>query len=178
MYLAVDTETTGLSSYCQVLTAYFIILDDKFEEIDNIDLKIKYDNYNIYPKAMEINKINLDEHEKIADTQQEAKEKINNLLNKYNIKLTPLGHNIKFDLRMLKSNDLLCNDYVTETCIDTIDLCKELKNVGIIPQNQSISLSKISDYLGITVKQAKLHTAEYDIRLTIELFKLCQGLVI
>lgn len=180
MYLAIDVESTGLSSNCQVLTAYFIILDNKLNEIDNLDLYIKYNSYNIQPKAMEINKINLDEHELIADTQQVAKEKIKEFVEKYTSEelLTPLGHNIKFDLRMLKSNDLLCNDYLTDYYLDTKDLCNELKNVGIVPRNQSVSLSKISDYLGITVENAKLHTAEYDIRLTVELCKKCHSLII
>ena len=47
MYLAVDTETTGLSSNCQVLTAYFIILDDKFEEIDT-DEKANFRKFDRY----------------------------------------------------------------------------------------------------------------------------------
>lgn len=177
MYLAVDTETTGLSEKNQVLTAYFIVLDSKFNELDTLDLSIKYNNYNINKISMEINKINLEEHNLIADTQEIAKEKIKTFLSDYE-KLTPFGHNIKFDLRMLKSSDLLHETQVLSDYIDTIDTCKEMKQSGLIPKNQSVSLSKISNYLGINVTDAKLHTAEYDIRLTIELFKTCQGILI
>ena len=59
MYLAFDVETTGLENHCNVLTAYFIILNSEFNEIDTLDLKIKYPYYVIYPKALEVNQINI-----------------------------------------------------------------------------------------------------------------------
>ena len=64
MYLAFDVETTGLETNCNVLTAYFIILDADYNKIDTLDLKIKYPYYIIYPKALEINKIDILKHDK------------------------------------------------------------------------------------------------------------------
>ena len=66
MYLAFDVETTGLETHCNVLTAYFIILDSNYNQIDSLDLKIKYPYYTIYTKALEINKIDILEHDFLA----------------------------------------------------------------------------------------------------------------
>ena len=50
MYLAFDVETTGLETHCNVLTAFFIILDSNYNQIDSLDLKIKYPYYTIYTR--------------------------------------------------------------------------------------------------------------------------------
>ena len=63
MYLAFDTETSGLDpTKHNLLTACFIVLNDNLVEIDRLNLNIKYNEYNITIKAMEINKIDLIKH--------------------------------------------------------------------------------------------------------------------
>jgi len=177
MYLAYDTETTGLSSNCQVLTAYFIVLDKELNVVDTLDLKIKYDKYNIQPRAMEINKINMEEHEKSADTLEEAKSKFEFFLdkNKMDNKFIAFGHNISYDIRMLKSNNILTCDledkYFSKETLDTIEIAKDKRNDGFISPKQSLSLEKLCYSLDVNCKSDKLHNAEYDILLTIELYK-------
>lgn len=178
-YLAFDTETTGLSEKCNVLTAYFIILDKDLNEIDTLDLYIKHEDYYIQKRAMEINKINLEEHEKIADNVTDATNKIENFIRancdtEQQVRFVPLGHNVSYDLKMSRSNKLF-SSYVekrlSEHSLDTITIGKELKSLGLIPAKQSLSLGKLTQYLGVTTECEKLHNAEYDIRLTIELLK-------
>jgi len=177
-YLAFDTETTGLSEKCNVLTAYFIIYDKDFNEIDNLDLYIKYENYHIEPRAMQINKINLEEHEKIAIYPEEATEKITNFI-KQNcdtiepVEFIPMGQNVSYDLKMTRSNFLFSKqveDVLSNDILDTLLLAKKLKIKGVIPPTQSLSLGKLCSFLGIEPECEKLHTAEYDIRLTVQLY--------
>ena len=178
MYLAFDTETTGLFDNCNVLTAYFIILDKDLNELDSLDLKIKYNFYTIYTKAMEINKIDLIEHDKIALTKEEAINKLELFLNKNKTheKFSIMGHNVVFDLKMLKSNgiftDELIETYILEDCVDTLILARKLKKEKRISQYQSLSLNKICNYYDISLdSNDKFHNAEYDIRMTVELYK-------
>ena len=177
MYLAWDTETTGLSSKNQVLTSYFIILDEEYNEVDKLDLRIKYDEYVINPRAMDVNKIDMVEHEKIAITVGAAQKQLEFFLenNRVSGKYVPLGHNIKFDLRMLRSSNILTEDidfnYISSDFVDTIDMVRELKKCNKIEKTQSASLGKICKYFDIQLESDKLHDAEYDIKLTIELYK-------
>ena len=169
-YLCMDTETTGLNEKCQVLTAYFIVLDSNFNEIDCLDLKIRYPRYIIEIKAFEINKINLAKHDKIALDFLDAKMELNTFLNKNKTgKYIPLGHNVKFDLGKLIDFDIY--NYVSDTfCLDTMQIAYFLKSIGKFPQTQSLSLTHLTQYYNIK-PIGQLHTAECDIRLTINLFK-------
>lgn len=170
MYLAFDTETSGLHSDAQVLTAYFIILDSNFNEIDSLDLKIKYPIYSIQLKAFEINKIDLITHDKEAIISLDAKIKLKNFLLKHKKnKYIPLGHNVKFDLDKMKSFDIY--DHVSSIFnLDTMQIGRFLKSSNKLPFNQSLSLKNLTEYFGIKPK-GELHNAECDIRLTIDLFK-------
>jgi DNA polymerase III alpha subunit (gram-positive type) len=181
MYLAFDVETTGLENHCNVLTAYFIILNSEFNKIDTLDLKIKYPYYVIYPKALEVNQINILEHDK--DEQSVYKElailKLNAFLekNKTDIKYKIMGHNVQFDLKMLINNNIFYDELINKYLdlsenIDTLTYAKKLKNKKIIPKNQSLSLSKICYYYDLNYNNnVNFHNAEYDINLTVLLYK-------
>jgi hypothetical protein len=183
MYLAIDTETTGLLEDCNVLTAYFIILDSNLNEIDTLDLKIKHNSYKVQAKALEINKINLVEHEKTAIKKAEAKDQMEQFLSKYksNEKYIPLGHNISFDLKMLKNNQIL-SDYAIEcyfspNSMDTLTIAKFMKSCKKIPVKQSLSLVNVCKYFDISLDtELEAHNAEYDIKMTVELFKVLQSM--
>jgi DNA polymerase-3 subunit epsilon len=181
MYLAFDVETTGLETNCNVLTAYFIILDADYNKIDTLDLKIKYPYYIIYPKALEINKIDILKHDKDINSvyTELAILKLNSFLekNKTNTKYKIMGHNVQFDLNMLINNNILTKEYIDiyldlSKYIDTLILARELKLKKIIPKNQSLSLSKLCYYYDLYNElENKFHNAEYDIKLTILLYK-------
>ena len=177
-YLAFDTETTGLSTDCNVLTSFFIILDSELNQVATLDLQIKHDYYKVYTKALEINKINLIEHDKNAIPKAEAILQLENFLEKYKSKekYIILGHNILFDLKMLRCNNILSKDskekYISDTYYDTLALSRKLKTEKKIPYTQSLSLNKICYYYDISLdNECKFHNAEYDIKMTVELYK-------
>lgn len=183
MFLAVDTETTGLEDECNVLTAYFIILDNDLNRIDVLDLKIKYKYYTVYTQALEINKINLIDHHNDTNSlyNELAMIKLSSFLekNKDENKYKILGHNVQFDLKMLIKNNIINTDSINtylniDELEDTLTLAKKLKQLKLIPSKQSLSLSKICYYFELNehlIDSVNFHNAEYDIKLTVLLYK-------
>jgi len=102
--LAFDTETGGLDpKEASLLTAYFEVLDENFNTIDSLNLLVKPDDDLIKAnqQALAINKINIEEHVKGAIPYKTAKEILKAFLAKHSSKydkLTPVAHNIDFDL--------------------------------------------------------------------------------
>jgi DNA polymerase III alpha subunit (gram-positive type) len=175
-YLVFDCETTGLIASCNVLTAYFMILDNELNIIDELDLKIKYPFYIIFPKALEINKINILEHDKIAISKHEATNKIINFLKKYDTKYLIIGHNINFDIDMLKNNKILTeidiNQYFEKNYLDTYLIAKDLKKNNLLSKCQSLSLTKLCYNFDINYKSdLNFHNAKYDCYMTLGLYK-------
>ena len=184
MYLAIDTETTGLNADCQVLTAYFIVLDNDLHEMAHLDLKIRYPYYKVYTKALEVNRIDLIKHDREAIDFVDAKNVLNKFLNDHKtpFRYIPLGHNINFDLKMLKNSGLLSDDHLSPNVLDTITIAQFLKTCKIIPNKQSLSLTNLAKHFNLTTnnKTANIdfHTAEYDIRMTVELLKQLKDVVV
>lgn len=178
MFLAFDTETTGLTEQCNVLTAYFIILDSDLNQVDTLDLKIKHEYYTVYAKALEINKIDLVDHHNASINKSEACLQLIEFLhkNKTDDKYKMLGHNVSYDIKMLKSNNIFTNEimgkYISDESVDTLTLMRKIKSDKHIPSKQSLSLSKICYYYDIELDtDVGYHNAEYDILMTIELYK-------
>jgi len=177
-YLCVDTETTGLNDDAQVLTAFFIILDSNFNEIDKLDLKIRYPVYNVQLKAFSINKINLSVHDRNSIDLLDAKNTLNTFLKKHynNKKYIPLGHNVKFDLDKLSKNFDIYYYINNIFSLDTMQIAQFFKSSGKLLDTQSLSLKNLTEYYNIK-SEGELHNAEYDIKLTIKLFKHFQNLL-
>jgi DNA polymerase-3 subunit epsilon/ribonuclease T len=178
-YLAVDCETTGLLQECQVLTAFFIILDENLNEIKSLDLKIRHNLYNVQAKALEINHIDLVLHDKTSKDVTVSKLALEVFLKGYK-RLIPIGHNVVFDINMLKANGIfsqeMCNTYLSYTNIDTCVIAQFLKSCGKIPHNTSISLSNLCKYFEVkTIDGLILHNAECDIKMTVNLLKKMQS---
>jgi DNA polymerase III epsilon subunit-like protein len=187
MYLAIDTETTGLEKNSNVLTACFIILDKNLKKIDQLDLNIKYLYYTIYPQALEVNKINIIQHHNNKDClyANVCMIKLSNFLqkNKTDEKYCILGHNVDFDINMLLNNNIITNEIINlyidiDNTIDTLNYAKTLKNKKLINNKQSLSLSKLCYYFELNNETGQFHTAEYDIKLTISLYKKLKELEI
>jgi DNA polymerase III alpha subunit (gram-positive type) len=185
-YICIDTETTGVESDCNILTAYFIILDNLFNEVDSLDLKIKHDSYRVYTKALEINKIDLIKHDKQAKCIIDSRLKLEMFLRKHfneKERFIIIGHNVVFDINMLKNNNILplesCIKYFNYTHLDTIIIAQFLKSISIIPENIGLSLSSLIKFFNVkcNLLNIDLHNAEYDIRMTIELFKYMMKII-
>jgi len=179
-YLAFDCETTGLTSNCNILTAYFIILDEDFQKIDELDLKIKHNFYTVYTKALDINNIDLIKHDKEAIPLFDANELLINFLHQFqkeNNKYTIIGHNVFQSIKMILSNKLISisdfNKYfINGQYLDTYLLCQQLKKEKKINKCQSLSLMKLCNYFDINNQNnnQKFHNAKYDTLCTIQLY--------
>jgi hypothetical protein len=96
--------------------------------------------------------------------------------NKTDDKYKMLGHNVSYDLKMLKSNNIFTNEimekFISDESVDTLTLMRKIKSDKHIPSKQSLSLSKICYYYDIELDtDVGYHNAEYDIHMTIELYK-------
>lgn len=178
-YLACDVESGGVDSKKQsILTAYLAVLDSNFNIIDELELAVKPNdgNYVVTAEAMNINKINLIEHDAKAITESEAGGKLRDFLIQNNKdgadKLIPVGHNVKFDIIFM--GDKLLNirtieKYVSYRYLDTGVLAQALKAIGKIPESVSGSLgSLVSHY---KINPGEFHTARGDTLMTIEVLK-------
>lgn len=75
VYIGIDTETGGIGSDTSLLTAYFGLYDKDLELVDDLYLFCKPDDgvYRVTGRAMEINGINLAEHDKVAERNETIK---------------------------------------------------------------------------------------------------------
>lgn len=176
-YISFDCETTGILPNCNILTAYFIILDKNLNKIDELELNIKHKYYIVYINALKINNIDLIKHDNIAISKNDAIIKLKDFLNNYT-KLKIIGHNIKFDINMLKSNLILSSDDIDNyfdlnNIFDTFKIARLMKSKKKINKCQSLSLSKICYYFDIQINntESNFHSAKYDTLCTVELFK-------
>lgn len=179
-YVCLDTETTGLDANVNnLLTATFIVLDTDLNELDRLNISLKSESYTINAKAMEVNKIDIVKHQTNSKDLIDTKAQLINFLkkNKTNFYLTPVGHNIQFDIQFIKK--LLgdeYNNYFSYNSVDTIVIANFLKICGKLPERQPVSLSKLSEYYGIQRRAGDnddqaFHTSEYDTEITVKLLK-------
>ena len=186
-YIAFDTETTGLDANVNnLLTATFIVLNDNLIELDRLNISLKSENYTVNPIAMEVNKIDLINHHNSSKDLIDTKAQLINFLkkNKTHFYLTPIGHNVAFDIQFIKKllgNEY--NNYFSYNSVDTIVIANFLKMCGKLPERQSVSLSKLSEYYGIVgpvpqrragdevLNDHNFHTSEYDTEITVKLLK-------
>lgn len=185
--LGIDTESGGIGLDYSLLTVNLSVLNDNFDIIDQLDIAVKPNPINnrsayfIQAEALQVNNINLVEHDKIAVPYKDGATIIYNWLDdafhKYG-KFTPFGQNIQRDIDLITKctlSPLAWENFVDVRVIDTIVLGKFAQLVGVIPETQSLSLSKITRYLGIEVDSALLHTAQYDVALNAKYFKMVSG---
>jgi len=177
-----DTETGGLDAGVHsLLTAYFAIIDSKtFEVKAELNLKLKPNDgkYNLTPKAMEINGIDIDKHDKEAITYAEGNKILVKFLNDNKIKgkrihYYPMGQNIGFDIDMIQAYILSKEEY--KKCgihyieMDTAGIAHFLKVIGIFPDHLQLNLGKLVDHLNLPKRNA--HEAKDDVLMTIDVFK-------
>ncbi len=175
-YFLFDTETGGLKKDMSLLTLYGYILDENLNVLDFIDLKIKPDDgiYNISAQALEINKIVLTEHDKVAITLTEAKNQFANFVWRWalNNKLTPVGHNVRFDVKFVKTHLLEEWDrYFDRRHLDTASIGKFLSLSGKLSKLNQYSLTELATAFEISFDTEKRHDAQVDAELTLKLLK-------
>lgn len=182
-FLAFDVETGGLDpEKTSLLTAYFAVLDENFNALEELDLKIRNDNeneiYHVSAKALEINKINLVALQKEGVSKDVAKLKLVDLINKYSeggkAKLKPLGHNVGFDIGFVKTHlipEHIWRQYVDYHLADTASFAELLKIQKKIPRNVSSRLESLCKFFNIDTTRGEVHSSKFDTILAVALLQ-------
>ncbi len=173
-YFVYDCETGGRTTKYSLLTMYGQILDDSFEPVDEIDIKISSPTYVVEPEALAINQINLINLFKEGNDIATCRQKMSTFLVKHSNfrqeKITQVGHNIYFDMRFVKKN-LLPNfdDFFSHHCLDTASTATLLKLMGKLPGDFKISLGNLAKHYQIN--HDNLHNAKNDVIVTISVLR-------
>lgn len=176
-----DTETGGLKKTETILTMYLGIVNPKDLSIeDEIYLQIKPDNgeYIASEEALMVNGIDLVKHDKEAITESQAAAQILSFFKKHKESelLTPLGHNVKFDVEFIHNKLIpthIWSEYVQSGVEDTMEMGKALKDRGKLPDALSNALGSYAEYFFI--KTAGLHDARIDCYTTLKVYKKLLG---
>jgi len=179
-FIAFDNETGGINPSTSLLTVYFAILDTNLNKVDELELTLKPNNsepYVVEAGGLEVNKIDLIEHDKVAITYSEGGRQLVNFLKKHYVSgehIIPLGHNVHFDILGI-NNHLLgaktWNQYVSYRIQDTQVIARFMQKRGYIPLDTPISLTSLGQHFNIHIPYGGAHESKYDTLLTIEVYK-------
>ncbi|MFH1238160.1 MAG: 3'-5' exonuclease [archaeon] len=179
--LVIDTETTGLSPrFNKTLTVGMLLVDveqDFLEILDENHIFIKHKNYNLTKKAMEVNKIDITQHNLYAVPPTTACVKINSFIDKNSLHKTPLvGHNLHFDKGFLKvlfnQGDAFAK--LHHQSEDTMYIWRNHQRAGNVPSSLRSSLREIANFFKIDY--AKAHNALEDCHITAKVYQRLLGL--
>ena len=179
-YLAFDVESGGTEVEHSLLSAYFVVIDEDLKTVyGELDLLVKPDNgnYIVTAQGLEVNKINLIEHDKVAVTESKAGMMLHDFLKTHapngTTKLTPLGHGIAFDVQFIKKHLLnkSFNQYVSYRMLDTSNVIQFMKLRGSIPKDLAGSLSEMATHFGVSTVTNVAHTAKGDTWMVIEILR-------
>jgi|ERR1051325_6899887 hypothetical protein len=182
LYLSLDTETGGLGDEVSILSAHFIVLDYNLNIVDELGLLLKPNDghYVVNAEALNINKINLIEHDKAALTYSQAGGSLREFLWKHSqngkIKLIPIGKNVAFDIKKLTDNVLqpkTWNQFVSYRLYDLTGLILFLKRQGKLDLTAPESLEGISKHFNIPIDA---HTARGDAVANVEVLRVLEAL--
>lgn len=187
MYVSIDTETGGIGLDKSLLTLAFVLYSDELRQVDKLCLAVKPDDgiYHVTGRAMEINKIDLAKHDKIAIPYKQAGTKIYETVSWWSKiqtggiqHLVPIGKNVHGDI------DHICDklmkratweQFVSYRLLDVSSVLQFLKLAGKMPLDISGSLQSICEHFGI--KTDNLHEAEADAVMTVDALTELRNLV-
>ena len=137
--IAMDCETGGLGDDVSLLTVWFGVYSSEFQLMDELSLKIKPKDgiYHVQAEGLEVNGINIIEHDKVAITKSEAGQKLYKFLkkNKGEDMLIPVGHNISGDVRWINQH-LMNAEAWTQFCsyrkLDSSTIARFLMMCGVL----------------------------------------------
>ena len=185
-YIALDIESGGVPfDVVSLLTLYIGFFDENLNFVDELDLKLKEDIYRITVQGMEINKIDLIEHDKTAIIYREAGTLVYNFLRECKgeceEKLIPVGHNVAGDIRAIKKNLISegsWDNFVSYRVCDTCSIAQFLRLCGKLPETLSCSTESLAEYFKTNLNVVgNLHEAKYDSLLAIENLKKLKELI-
>lgn len=179
LYLPMDNETGGLQEGVSLLSTYMEVVDEDDKVIDSLELYVRPNNglYKVEAQGLEVNKINLVEHDKIAITYSEAGQILFKFLKKNSndgaIKLIPVGKNVAGDVRWLQEHLLgkkTMDKFVSYRVLDITGIAMALQIKGKLPSDIGLSLTSLVNHFGIIIPGA-LHEAKYDTQATMAVWK-------
>lgn len=175
--LVIDTETGGLDAKKHSLLTIGLAVYEDGKIIEEQEYFVKHKEYVITPKALEVNKINIIEHDSMALPSNIIIQEIITFMYRHFGTDKPViaGHNIEFDNgfmdKLFKDENELWYNYVSHRKIDTCSLINYLMITGKIDL-KSASLESCIEYFKIETEER--HTAKDDVRATIKLLE-CIG---
>ena len=174
-YIALDTETGGVNpKTTTLLSIYLIALDENLAQVgEPFEAKLadKSGVYRLTKGAMQVNKIDITNHEGVHP--DKVRVHLAEWLSQHALgaKLTPIGHNIQFDLGYIFEQLMPQEEwekYVSYRTIDISATANFLKFVGKIPAMQNTSLQGLSEYFKLSWT-GDAHSAEVDTLMTVEI---------
>ena len=173
--LVIDCETTGFSpEHNDMLTCgllYADITPTKIKILDTDHILIKHERYNVSAGALQVNKIDISQHNTLAESPKKSALKINSFVKKHKIQDLPLlGHNLNFDLRFLNA---LSRKSETEIPLhheydDTMKIWMKLRHEQRVPWIKA-SLGTLAEHFDIDRSDA--HTALGDCHITSKVYQ-------
>lgn len=180
LYLPMDNETGGLADNASLLSTYLEVVDDQFNIVDSLELYVKPNDgvYMCQASGLDINKINLVEHDKVAITYSEAGQELFRFLKKNSydgkVKLIPVGKNVQYDVLGLQKHLLSkpnMNKFVSYRLLDVTTMALALQIKGKLPYDMGLSLSTLAEHFNVlSSAEGQLHEAKYDTKLTMAVF--------
>lgn len=182
-YVALDVETGGIEKDTSLLTAYFGIYDADLNLIEDLYLRLKPDapkgkrsKYVLTAEGMDVNGINIVDHEARAVTMKKGGQQLYQLLSKHGSggnPLVPLGHNIYFDILGITERGLIGKGTWETFCsyrvVDTASIGRFLIEAGILPRMVYGSLGEYAKFFGISIQGQ--HDAERDVQITVGVYE-------
>lgn len=174
--IALDVESGGIGPDKTLLTAYLVVLDENFNMMYDLDLKICPPDgiYHVTAEALSINKIDIVEHDKSGLFFKEAGTALYNFLAQSAPKerLIPIGHGVMGDCKLLKSALISAGSwdkFVSYQGICTSSVYRFMVACGKMPE-LSGSLESLVEYFGIKIV-GHPHNAKSDTWASVEVLK-------
>lgn len=164
-YMSLDTETGGFSEKDQdILSIGYVVTTDRLKTIEKGEILIKGDPSRVEEQALKVNGINLEEHNKVALTPEQAASQFQEIITKHwdNNHPTLIGQNVLFDVKFVKAlfestGRKFVPDY---TMIDLKPIWQALVAFGKV-KTANAKQDTIMDYLKIR-SSGKRHSALTD----------------
>lgn len=179
-YLAIDVETTGLTTAFSLLNVSLRALDSEFNEIKSWFF-CSPGPYMVNTVALGINNINLIDNHKASLPPDQVYALMAEIASEFEVddegktKCYVLGHNVQFDIKFCEKYvpgwELLNLSYRAR---DSKIVAQFLVDCGLLPGDLSTSLESVAKHFGVTHTP---HTAESDTYATVEIYKKMMDLL-
>lgn len=180
-YLFYDCETGGTDpNRHSIMTAYFMIYNENFEKLDELELYLKPDDGKLVyvQEALEVTGIDPKAHleDSRTITYSEGRKVLLEFLEKHKIKgkrrhYRPSGQNIGFDEAMIIGQLVPEEEWrklVHYRAVDTLQILTFLQILGFLPKDLGDLTSQVEYF---NIPKGRAHDAKEDVRMTVDVFR-------